>query len=192
MIWNSSEVPVLAPIRTYSETSVSEWATSLSGARVPRVMHGICHGVYYALGMRVIDLTWIDPYIIGRGSPREAPEYTREYTRAQGCNRSEEGGGKGSGTQKPVYQKWPRSFPFVNLICSQNEIWVQGGGGYPPCDIPSGCCFFTGPRTVTRSSLRVLPPLLPWVSPVLIHPCPSGSGGVRGNLRGQTRESRPK
>ena len=24
----------------------------------------------------------------------------------------------------------------------------------PPCDIPSGCCFFTGPWTVTRSSLR--------------------------------------
>ena len=26
----------------------------------------------------------------------------------------------------------------------------------PPCDIPSGCCFFTGPWTVTRSSLRML------------------------------------
>ena len=26
----------------------------------------------------------------------------------------------------------------------------------PPCDIPSGCCFFTGPWTVTRSSLRTL------------------------------------
>ena len=25
-----------------------------------------------------------------------------------------------------------------------------------PCDIPSGCCFFTGPWTVTRSSLRML------------------------------------
>ena len=24
------------------------------------------------------------------------------------------------------------------------------------CDIPSGCCFFTGPWTVTRSSLRIL------------------------------------
>ena len=24
------------------------------------------------------------------------------------------------------------------------------------CDIPSGCCFFTGPWTVTRSSLRML------------------------------------
>ena len=41
-----------------------------------------------------------------------------------------------------------------------------GGGGsagagrgptQPPlCDIPSGCCSFTGPWTVTRSSLRVL------------------------------------
>ena len=26
----------------------------------------------------------------------------------------------------------------------------------PLCDIPSGCCFFTGPWTVTRSSLRML------------------------------------
>ena len=28
--------------------------------------------------------------------------------------------------------------------------------GHPPCDIPSGCCSFTGPWTVTRSSLRML------------------------------------
>ena len=27
---------------------------------------------------------------------------------------------------------------------------------YPLCEIPSGCCLFTGPWTVTRSSLRVL------------------------------------
>ena len=26
----------------------------------------------------------------------------------------------------------------------------------PVCDIPSGCCSFTGPWTVTRSSLRML------------------------------------
>ena len=26
----------------------------------------------------------------------------------------------------------------------------------PLCDIPSSCCFFTGPRTVTRSSLHML------------------------------------
>ena len=26
----------------------------------------------------------------------------------------------------------------------------------PPCDIPSGCCPFTGPWTVTRSALRGL------------------------------------
>ena len=38
-----------------------------------------------------------------------------------------------------------------------------GGGGQsiplappPLCDIPSGCCSFTGPWTVTRSSLRML------------------------------------
>ena len=42
------------------------------------------------------------------------------------------------------------------------EGLVRGGGGLarhkspPICDIPSGCCFFTGPWTVTRSSLRML------------------------------------
>ena len=41
-------------------------------------------------------------------------------------------------------------------------LFKTGGGGgshtrtAPLCDIPSGCCFFTGPWTVTRSSLRVL------------------------------------
>ena len=35
--------------------------------------------------------------------------------------------------------------------------YFKGGLGYPPlCDIPSGCCFFTGPWTVTHSSLRML------------------------------------
>ena len=29
-------------------------------------------------------------------------------------------------------------------------------GAAPLCDIPSGCCSFTGPWTVTRSSLRML------------------------------------
>ena len=39
---------------------------------------------------------------------------------------------------------------------------MRGTGGVglppppPPCDMPSGCCFFTGPWTVTRSSLRML------------------------------------
>ena len=34
----------------------------------------------------------------------------------------------------------------------------RGGGLDPPplCDIPSGCCSFMGPWTVTRSSLRML------------------------------------
>ena len=31
-----------------------------------------------------------------------------------------------------------------------------GVGNLPLCDIPSSCCSFTGPWTVTRSSLRML------------------------------------
>ena len=33
---------------------------------------------------------------------------------------------------------------------------LGGGGGPAPCDFPLGCYFFTGPWTVTPSSLRVL------------------------------------
>ena len=43
--------------------------------------------------------------------------------------------------------------------------WCSAAHANPPlCDIPSGGCFFTGPWTVTRSSLRMLrrvPPLPP-------------------------------
>ena len=35
-------------------------------------------------------------------------------------------------------------------------LWGRACTAPPPCDIPSGCCSFTGPWTVTRSSLRML------------------------------------
>ena len=39
-----------------------------------------------------------------------------------------------------------------NLNCRNSRMY-----NLPPlCDIPLGCCFFTGPWTVTRSSLRML------------------------------------
>ena len=39
---------------------------------------------------------------------------------------------------------------------------------YPPCDIPSGCCFFMGPWKVTRSSLRVLRQVAAFCRPVFL------------------------
>ena len=42
---------------------------------------------------------------------------------------------------------------------SQGGCLLNSGTRLPPsplCDIPSGCCSFTGPWTVTRSSLRML------------------------------------
>ena len=39
---------------------------------------------------------------------------------------------------------------------SQLYIFSSIGTICPLCDIPPGCCFFTGPWTVTRSSLRML------------------------------------
>ena len=38
----------------------------------------------------------------------------------------------------------------------------------PLCDIPSGCCFFTGPWTVTRSSLRMLRRVAAFCRPLLV------------------------
>ena len=53
---------------------------------------------------------------------------------------------------------------FSKAAGAHHRLWTVpagpclsgGGGGPPPCDIPSGCCSFTGPWTVTRSSLRML------------------------------------
>ena len=39
-------------------------------------------------------------------------------------------------------------------VCVPSPTALSPSG--PLCDIPSGCCFFTGPWTVTRSSLRLL------------------------------------
>ena len=57
----------------------------------------------------------------------------------------------------------------------------------PPCDMPSGCCSFTGPWTVTRSSLRMLRrvaafcrPLRPVLSLVSFPPSRSPVVGVPG------------
>ena len=66
------------------------------------------------------------------------------------------GGGGGVWAQKFVYQKWPdQIFPMVSFVFfPRSSLW---SGGYPPpCDIPWGCCSFTGPWMVTRSSLRML------------------------------------
>ena len=42
----------------------------------------------------------------------------------------------------------------VSRVHSKRGGWWQISD--PLCDIPSGCCFFAGPWTVTRSSLRML------------------------------------
>ena len=51
------------------------------------------------------------------------------------------------------------SLPCVGRLCAQLLCCLRFSQFRPPpplCDIPSGCCFFTGPWTVTRSSLRML------------------------------------
>ena len=46
------------------------------------------------------------------------------------------------------------------------------GNRDPLCDIPSGCCSFTGPWTVTRSSLRMLRRVAAFCCPPVAAPAP--------------------
>ena len=68
-----------------------------------------------------------------------------------------------------IWHRWHRRDlqPRCCRAPSASSRWGErhaqhwGGGGHevtppPPCDIPSRCCFFTGPWTVARSSLRML------------------------------------
>ena len=51
------------------------------------------------------------------------------------------------------------------------------------CDMPSGCCSFTGPWTITRSSLRMLRRVAAFCRPVLrLVPLPRSRSPVVGVL----------
>ena len=61
--------------------------------------------------------------------------------------------------QKPATPKYLPRPQVKGHTCGSRGFGIctcGGGGETPLCDIPSGCCFFTGPWTVTRSSLRML------------------------------------
>ena len=60
---------------------------------------------------------------------------------------------------------WPHCGVHPGVLCTwAEETWCRAGRGVgalfepppPLCDIPSGCCVYTGPWTVTRSSRRML------------------------------------
>ena len=59
-----------------------------------------------------------------------------------------------------VWVNFPDFGRNVALVSERLQPWQCPYAAQPPppplCDIPSGCCFFTGPWTVTRSSLRML------------------------------------
>ena len=44
----------------------------------------------------------------------------------------------------------------LRIVFRTSDGFISSPPPPPPCDIPSRCCFFTGPWTVTRSSLRML------------------------------------
>ena len=50
----------------------------------------------------------------------------------------------------------PAARPCDALAHIAPEAQCQAPTPPPPCNSPSGCCFFTGPWTVARSSLRML------------------------------------
>ena len=77
--------------------------------------------------------------------------------------------GRGRGGVEAKVPQQPAVWCPRHVLCSGAGNCLKtppGGGGArsvpwpapadPLCDIPSGCCFFTGPWTVTRSSLRML------------------------------------
>ena len=60
-----------------------------------------------------------------------------------------------SGTQDAAAKPYPLDLPN-DLVRSSVRQHGKRGLALPLCDVPLGCCFFIGPWTVTRSSLRVL------------------------------------
>ena len=64
-----------------------------------------------------------------------------------------EGGPKIFKLKSPWHRRPKQNFGCQPQILEGEEGGGPKGGGYTPsCDIPSGCCSFTGPWTVTRSS----------------------------------------
>ena len=57
---------------------------------------------------------------------------------------------------EPLQRSWNPLGTSWELLAEFCLRGPRGVGGNPLCDIPSGCCSFTGPWTVTRSSLRML------------------------------------
>ena len=57
----------------------------------------------------------------------------------------------------PHHAKMAHGWPSGQTFCTVRTMnAVPLLTNYPPCVIPSGCCSFSGPWTVTRSSLRML------------------------------------
>ena len=80
------------------------------------------------------------PIFLNAGYPRDSHFTARRASRGKGSGQGFQGG------CPPLHD-------------NASPPWDHGvADGHPPplYDIPSGCCSFTGPWTVTRSSLRML------------------------------------
>ena len=55
---------------------------------------------------------------------------------------------------KKIIKLWGQA--STNTVGDNRQIADLNSGPPPLCDIPSGCCSFTRPWTVPRSSLRML------------------------------------
>ena len=94
------------------------------------------------------------------GSARARPQQRIPQTLVRGLSAPERAaeGRRGPG------RRWGRAIPRryahgpAPPRCPRTGMHEDNGKAPPPplCDIPSGCCFFTGPWTVTRSPLRML------------------------------------
>ena len=100
-------------------------------------------------------------------------------------------------TKKPLWVGgWLRGHPFPPQTHRQCRTLPPARlRGHPPplCDIPSGCCSFTGPWTVTPSSLRMLRRVAAFCRPLrpvlLLVPFPRSRSPVVGVPC--TRQRRP-
>ena len=146
--------------------------------------------------------------MVGHGEPDGLPELLNAAAQRPGSLEPRHAFGRGLavgvcadlGLQRRQGVFAPDVVQLLRAELEELQAWTRGISGAdcartsrtldminPLCDVPSGCCFFTRPWTVTRSSLRMLRrvaafcrPLRPVLLLVSFLPLQSAVVGVLG------------